>query len=213
MVDAALIKECADPSLKPAIVEKFVAAAGSEDPLAITVRAGNRVVLVPRPTTAEAAMVLIRENIGRNVVRVGITQYPAGLGVLEAGALKPDLVDACANLRMGTALFAKVYRIVLKWYGNPTGKQAEAQMFEDAILAWQSGYFKGEAVFRTPSPEEKQVDSSADAAADAAPEEKAAETAENPEADDRSEPAASEQPVDDPNKAGIRVDLSTIGAR
>ncbi|WP_368856740.1 hypothetical protein, partial [Mycobacterium tuberculosis] len=46
MVDAALINECADPALKPAIVEKFVEAAGSEDPLAITVRAGNRVVLV-----------------------------------------------------------------------------------------------------------------------------------------------------------------------
>ncbi|MCA1869458.1 conjugal transfer protein TraH [Agrobacterium genomosp. 3] len=213
MVDAALIKECADPSLKPAIVEKFVATAGSEDPLAITVRAGNRVVLVPRPTTPEAAMDLIRENIGRNVVRVGITQYPAGLGVLEAGALKPDLVDACANLRMGTALFAKVYRIVLKWYGNPPGKQAEAQVFEDAILAWQSGYFEGEAVFRTPIPEQKPANPSADTAADAAPGEDAAETAENPKAVDRSEPAASNQSLDDPNKAGIRVDLSTIGAR
>lgn len=213
MVDAALIKECADPSLKPAIVEKFVAAAGSEDPLAITVRAGNRVVLVPRPTTPEAAMDLIRENIGRYVVRAGITQYPAGLGVLEAGALKADLVDACANLRMGTALFAKVYRIVLKWYGDPTGKQAEAQVFEDAILAWQSGYFEGEAVFRTPVPDEKQANPSADTAADADRGEDAAETAENPKAVDRSEPAASDQSVDDPNKAGIRVDLSTIGAR
>jgi hypothetical protein len=209
MVDAALIKECADPSLKPAIVEKFVAAAGSDDPLAITVRPGNRVVLVPRPETPEMATKLIRDNIGRNVVRVGITQYPAGLGVLEAGALKPDLVDACANLRMGTALFAKVYRIVLKWYGNPTGKQAEAQVFEDAILAWQSGYFEGEAVFRTPNPDSKRADDTADATPREAPE----ETAENPEVDDRSEPVASDQSVDDPNRAGIRVDLSTIGAR
>lgn len=153
-------------------------------------------------------MDLIRENIGRNVVRVGITQYPAGLGVLEAGALKPDLVDACANLRMGTALFGKVYRIVLKWYGNPTGRQAEAQVFEDAILAWQSGYFEGEAVFRTPSPDEKE----AEAAVDAAPGEQAEETADVPVADDRSEPA-SDDAANDPNKAGIRVDLSTIGAR
>lgn len=209
MVDAALINDCADPSLRPAIVEKFVAAAGSEDPLAITVRAGNRVVLVPRPTTAEAAMNLIRENIGRNVVRVGLTQYPAGLGVLEAGALKPDLVDACANLRMGTALFAKVYRIVLKWYGNPKGSEAEGQVFKDAILAWQSGYFEGEAVFRTPSPEEKEADD----AANTLDREPAEDTADMPGPDDRSEPANEGPALDDPNKAGIRVDLSTIGAK
>lgn len=208
MVDATLIKECADPALKLAIVEKFVAAAGSDDPLAITVRAGNRVVLVPKPETPETAMKLIRDNIGRNIVRVGITQYPAGLGVLEAGALKSDLFDACANLRMGTALFAKVYRIVRKWYGNPTGKQAESQVFEDAILAWQSGYFDGEAMFRAPSPEEKK----ADTAAGDAPEEVLEETKDKPEADDRGEPATNKEPVDDPNKAGIRVDLSPIGA-
>ena len=34
MLDAALIKECADPSLKPALIEQFVMAAGSDDPLA-----------------------------------------------------------------------------------------------------------------------------------------------------------------------------------
>lgn len=34
MLDAAVIKDCADPSLKPAIVEQFVAAAGSTDPIA-----------------------------------------------------------------------------------------------------------------------------------------------------------------------------------
>lgn len=208
MVDAALIMECADPSLKPAIVEKFIAAAGSDDPLAITVRTGNRVVFVPKPATLEAAMTLIRDNIGRNVVRVGLTQYPAGLGVLEAGALKPDLVDACANMRMGTALFAKVYRIVLKWYGNPTGREAEGQVFEDAVHAWQSGYFEGEAVFRTPSPEKQ----AAEVAEDAAPGAQAAETADQPEADDQGGPASVDETADDPNKAGIRIDLSTIGA-
>lgn len=208
MVDAALIKECADPSLKPAIVEKFIAAAGSDDPLAITVRAGNRVVLVPRPETPEAAMTLIRNNIGRNVVRVGLTQYPAGLGVLEAGALKPDLVEACANLRMGTALFAKVYRVVLKWYGSPTGKQAEAQVFEDAILAWQSGYFEGEAVFRTPSPDKKNND----ALVDPSPAEASEKATDVSIAEGRPD-AAGDQLSEDPNKAGIRVDLSTIGAK
>ncbi|MDK1389644.1 TraH family protein [Sinorhizobium sp. 8-89] len=158
MVDAALIKACADPGLKPAIVEKFIAAAGSDYPLTVTVRSGKRVVLVPKPATPEAAMDLIRQNIGRNVVRVGITQYPAGLGVLEAGELKPELVDACANLRMGTALFAKVYRVVLKWYGNPTGEEAERQVLEDAIIAWQSGIFEGKAVFGTPDPDKAEAD-------------------------------------------------------
>ncbi|RUU83963.1 conjugal transfer protein TraH, partial [Mesorhizobium sp. M7A.F.Ca.MR.176.00.0.0] len=119
MVDAAFIQQCADRALKPAIVETFIERAGSQDPLAVTVRSGNRVVLVPKPATPDEALALIRQHVGRNVVRVGITQYPAGLGVVDAGELKPDLVDACANIRMGTALFAKVYRIVTKWYGNP----------------------------------------------------------------------------------------------
>ncbi len=70
MVDAALIKECADPGLKLAIVEKFIAAAGSDDPLTVTVHSGKRVVPVPKPATPEAAMDLIRQSIGRNVVRV-----------------------------------------------------------------------------------------------------------------------------------------------
>ena len=85
MVDAALIKQCADPGLKPAIVERFIERAGSEDPLAITVRSGNRVVLVPKPATPDEAMELIRQHVGRNIVRVGVTQYPAGLGIMEAG--------------------------------------------------------------------------------------------------------------------------------
>ncbi len=148
MVDAALIKQCADPGLKPAIIEQFIERAGSQDPLAVTVRSGNRMVLVPRPGTPDEAMELIRQNLGRNVVRVGITQYPAGLGIMEAGELKPDLVDPCENLRMGTALFAKVYRIVMKWYGDPTAEQVLPQVFDDAIIAWQTGYFEGMAVFR-----------------------------------------------------------------
>ncbi|EJT00896.1 TraH family protein [Rhizobium sp. CCGE 510] len=211
MVDAALIKECADPDLKPAIVEKFIGAAGSDDPLTVTVHAGKRVVLVPKPATPEAAMDLIRQNIGRNVVRVGITQYPAGLGVLEAGELKPDLVDSCANLRMGTALFSKVYRIVLKWYGNPTGEEAARQVFEDAIIAWQSGYFEGEAVFRTPASGE--VDAGADRSGDAELKTTIAKDAAVPDAHDRSEPAQDRLPDADPNKASIRVDLSGIGAK
>ncbi|WP_457578191.1 TraH family protein [Ensifer adhaerens] len=209
MVDATMIKECADPGVKPAIIEKFIAAAGSNDPLMVTVRSGKRVVLVPKPATPEAAMDLIRQNIGRNVVRVGVTQYPAGLGVLEAGELKPDLVDACANLRMGTALFSKVYRIVLKWYGNPTGEEAERQVFEDAVIAWQSGFFEGEAAFRTPDPGKSEADKSGNAE----PKTSIAKEAEVPDVEDPSEPAEDHLPAADPNKASIRVDLSSICAK
>lgn len=201
MVDAALIQKCADPSLKAAIVERFIDKAGSADPLAVTVRSGNRVVLVPKANTVDEAMEIIRQNIGRNVTRVGITQYPAGVGILDAGALKPDLVDACENIRMGTALFAKVYRIVVKWYGNPVD-----EAFDDAIIAWQTGYFEGTAVFRAPDPGEMKV---------VEPKEDQGRKSDENSSDD---PEAAEKPdaseaskASDPNKAGIRVDLSGIG--
>ena len=74
MIDAALIQQCADTALRPEIVEMFIERAGSQDPLAITLRSGNRIVLVPKPTTPDEALALIRDNLGRNTVRVGITQ-------------------------------------------------------------------------------------------------------------------------------------------
>ena len=208
MVDAALIQQCADPGLKPAIVELFIARAGSQDPLAVTVRSGNRVVLVPKPGTPDEAMELIRQNLGRNVVRVGITQYPAGLGVMEAGELRADLIDPCENTRMGTALFAKVYRIVTKWYGDPTGSEALPEVLDDAIIAWQTGYFEGTAVFRAPDPGEVEVPEpdKQEPASDAI--EQSADTAGLGVSDRvKDEPRG-----DDPNKAGIRVDLSGLGA-
>uniref|UniRef100_UPI00195370F7 hypothetical protein n=1 Tax=Klebsiella aerogenes TaxID=548 RepID=UPI00195370F7 len=82
-----------------------------------TVRAGGRVVLVPPPKSPDEALELVRRYVGQAVVRVGITQYPAGVGVTDASQLTADLGDPCKNIRMGTALFAKVYRIVVKWYG------------------------------------------------------------------------------------------------
>ena len=45
MLDAALIQDCADPWLQPAVVEQFVDAVGSPDPLAITVTAGDKMIL------------------------------------------------------------------------------------------------------------------------------------------------------------------------
>ncbi|OOO33528.1 UNVERIFIED_ORG: conjugal transfer protein TraH [Rhizobium sophorae] len=209
MVDAALIQQCADPGLKPAIVKQFIERAGAQDPLAVTVRSGNRVVLVPKPTRSDEAMELIRQNIGRNTLRVGITQYPAGLGIMEAGELKPEIVDACANLKMGTALFAKVYRIVTKRYGNPTNKEVLPQVFDDAIIAWQTGYFEGMAVFRTPDPGGVEV---ADPIG-VAPVKDAGERSEETIDDDLSGPADDAARSGDPNKAGIRVDLSGIGAK
>ncbi|ACM39488.1 MULTISPECIES: TraH family protein [Rhizobium/Agrobacterium group] len=207
MVDVALIQQCADPGLKPAVVEQFIERAGSQNPLAVTVRSGNRVVLVPKPATADEAMNLIGQHVGRNVVRVGVTQYPAGLGVVEAGQLKSDLVDVCANLRMGTALFAKVYRIVTKWYGNPTDKDVLPQVFDDAIIAWQTGYFEGTAVFRAEDPGDVKV---------AQPEPVRRDGADTqaglPENEAKPE-APAEAAASDPNTAGIRIDLSGIGAK
>lgn len=207
MVDAALIQQCADPALKPAIVEQFIERAGSQDPLAVTVRSGNRVVLVPKPMTSDDALALIRDNLGRNTVRVGITQYPAGLGILAAGQLKPDLVDACENIRMGTALFAKIYRIVTKWYGTPTNKEVLPQVFDDAIIAWQTGYFEGVAVFRMEDPGEEELTEPEPARRDTA--DIRAGLSENevkPE-------LPAEAVARDANTAGIRIDLSGIGGR
>ncbi|WP_430246263.1 TraH family protein [Neorhizobium sp. DAR64861/K0K2] len=207
MVDAALINECSDPGLKPAIVEQFIERAGAPDPLAVTVRSGNRVILVPRPKTADEALALIRDNLGRNTVRVGITQYPAGLGIVEAGQLKPDLVDACENIRLGTALFAKVYRIITKWYGNPTERQVLPQVFDDTIIAWQTGYFEGTAVFRAGDPRDVELAQPEPARRDGS--EAQVELAENEAtAEELAEASAS-----DPNKAGIRIDLSGIGSK
>ncbi len=204
MIEAALIQQCADPGLKPAIVEKFIQRVGSQNPLTVTIRSGNRVVLVPKPATPDEAMTLIRQHIGRSTVRVGITQYPAGLGVVEAGELKPDLVDACENIRMGTALFAKVYRIVTKWYGN-----AVEEAFDDAIIAWQTGYFEGTAVFRAHDPGNVSL---------ALPTSETPRGEENPDQNEAVSARTLGQPnkrvgQEDPNEAGIRVDLTGIGAR
>lgn len=207
MLDAVLIQQCSDPTLKPAIVEQFIAKAGSQDPLAITVRSGNRVVLVPKPTTPEEALALIRDNLGRNTVRVGITQYPAGLGIVEAGQLKPEMVELCENIRMGTALFAKVFRIVMKWYGNPTAKEVLPQVMDDAVIAWQTGYFDGVAVFRAEDPGQEKI--IRPATVDSEEPDIGADSNE----DDAATATATDTAASNPNKAGIRIDLSGIGAR
>jgi hypothetical protein len=152
MIDFALIEKCADPSLPPAIVEQFVALAGSDDPLAISAKIGGRLVLIQRPTDPQMALEAIRPYVGQATVRVGITHYPAGVGISETSQLTPELFDACSNLRMGTALFAKVARIVTKWYGHPTNREVLPQMLDDAIYAWRTGVFDGERVFQAADP-------------------------------------------------------------
>jgi hypothetical protein len=203
MLDAALIEKCADPSLKPAIVEQFVKAAGSEDPLAITVRSGDRIILVPKPTTADEALAIIKENVVHSVVRVGVTQVPAGLGVKDINSLKLDLVDTCENLRMGTKMFAKVMRIVAKWYGNPKSDEVFPQIFEDAVFAWKSGEFEGQNVFRA---EESAIEWEPP---------KAVATPDNAEAKEPDDSETAKDVADEedvaPGKANIRIDLSRIG--
>lgn len=201
MLEAALIKECADPSLKPAIIEQFVQAVGSEDPLAITVKSGGRLILVPKPKTPEEAIEIVRENIGGSIVRVGLTQIPAGIGLKDASELKVDMVDPCTNLRMGTAMFAKILRIVAKWYGNPTSEEVFPQLFDDAVHAWQTGKFEGESVFQADDPGGAVVQRSAIESDDAAE-----------VADDETAEMPDQAPIK-PDDAGMRIDLTRIGGQ
>jgi len=200
MLDAALIEKCADPSLKPAVVEQFVAAVGSSDPLTITVKSGGRLILVPRAESAAEAMQIIGQNVGHAIVRVGLTQFPAGVGVKDVSELKSDLVDPCANLRMGTSMFAKVLRIVAKWYGNPKSEEVFPQIFEDAVYAWKAGEFEGRNVFRADDPGGSVAEPLADNL-------KSDET----RVSDRSTDPEIVPSQSNLQNAGIRIDLSRIG--
>ncbi|WP_430246382.1 hypothetical protein [Neorhizobium sp. DAR64861/K0K2] len=73
---------------------------------------------------------------------------PSAIESNDASELKVDLVDPCANLRMGTAMFAKILRFVAKRYGNPRSEEVFPLLFDDAIRAWRPGKFKDEACYR-----------------------------------------------------------------
>jgi hypothetical protein len=201
MIDAALIHQCADPRLSVEIVQKFVEEVGAADHLTVTVKSGERTFAVPKPTTAEEALALTQQYIGQAVVRAGLTQYPAGLGVADKSELSIDLFDPCENLRMGTTLFGKVYRIVTKWYGNP-----RPEAFKDAIWAYGTGWFEGERVFYAVDPEDVKV------AEPSAGETQAAEGEQSAEAEAGDGPSEPPFKDEDPNKASIRIDLSGIKA-
>lgn len=200
-IDADLIHRCADPSLTPAIVETFIKTVGSTDPLSITVRSGNRIVLVPAAKTPEEALATVRAQVGQAVVRVGITQFPVGIGIKDPSDISPDLFDACTNLRQGTALFGKVWRIVLNWYGNPIDDSVMPQVLDDAVDAWKTGTFEGSSVFT---------------AADPGPSKKSkieVENGEMPPTAGKPSGTLPEPSAVPPNEAGIRVDLSAVGGR
>lgn len=207
-IDADLIHKCADTSVKPAIVEKFVKAAGSQDPLAVTVRSGERVVLVPATRTPQEALDLVRKYVGQAAVRVGVTQYPAGIGIQDQSEISADLFDVCKNTKIGTALFGKVWRIVWKWYGNPTDESVMPEVFDDAIDAWKTGYFEGKAVFDAPDPGEPKGISKPEPRNALIPKD-----TEQQLVTEAPKPTPSELLNSDPNKAAIRIDLRAIGGR
>ena len=64
MIEAELIQQCADPRLNVEIVQQFVEQIGAADHLTITVKQGERVILVPKPKTVEQAIATTREWVG-----------------------------------------------------------------------------------------------------------------------------------------------------
>ncbi|WP_077966977.1 conjugal transfer protein TraH [Ensifer adhaerens] len=152
MLEAALIEKCADPSLDLNVVEEFVRAVGNGDPLAVTVKVGRKKILVEKAETPEQALAIARRYVGQATVRVGMTSYPAHIGIESGTVLSPTLFDACENLRMGTAMFAKVMRIVAAWYGRNASSEALPYVLSDSLHAWVSGEFEGKDVFRAEDP-------------------------------------------------------------
>jgi len=205
MIDQAIIEKCSDPSLTAAIVEQFVSSAGADDPLTLTIKSDGRLLLIPKPRTADEGLAVLREYVGKAGVRVGITQMPAGIGATDASQLDRSLFDACTNLKAGTALFAKVARIVTRWYGSPTNKDILPQMVEDAIYAWKTGYFEGTEVFLAADPggatflsgKVEKSDAPAVSSEDALPD----------------QPAPLDPRKEDAGDADMRIDLSRIGVK
>jgi hypothetical protein len=202
MIDAELIQQCADPRLNVEIVQQFVEQISAADHLTITVKQGERVILVPKPETVEQAIATTRERVGQATVRVGLTQYPAGLGIADPSQIGYALFDNCDNLRMGTELFGKVYRIVTKWYGNP-----RPEAFNDAIWAYGTGWFEGEQIFYAEDPADVDVATPAPPADQIEAGQR--DTVETGESGGLSEPPFSDE---DPNRASIRIDLTGIRA-
>jgi hypothetical protein len=192
MFDAAFTQTCADHSLPTEIIERFIASVGMENPLAISITSGNRVILPEPPESADEAARLAQRFIGSAVVRAGVTNFPVGVGISDVLEITADLFDACKNVGMGTALFGKVYRIVAHARGVEDGA-----VLRDALEAWRTGQFEGAYVFAEPDPGPVRT-SNADG--DALPTEVLAAPVEEVVPTDAPDAA-------DPNTAGIRVTL------
>lgn len=169
----------------------------------VTVRAGSKTFLVPKAKSPEEAMKLVQEHLGKAVVRVGLTQYPVGIGATDKSQFTADVFDTCNNIKIGTALFARVYRVVTKWYGTPV-----QEAFEDAIEAYQTGYFDGEYVLTVKDPGESVELATPEA--DTSMEDASAPDTENAGQNSKNE-LRQQLWAQDPNKADIGVDLSGIG--
>lgn len=201
MIDPELIQLCADPRLEIEIVQQFVSEMNAADHLTIHVAQGNRTILVPKPETIEQAIATTREWVGQATVRVGLTQYPVGLGITDPSEIGYELFDSCENLRMGTELFGKVLRVVTQWYGGPA-----EPAFDDAIYAYRTGWFEGERIFYAEDPAEGDV---------AVPARSASQVEVEPDGSPtQAEAGPKEQPFSDqdPNSASVRIDLSGIRA-
>ncbi|WP_122523177.1 conjugal transfer protein TraH [Pannonibacter phragmitetus] len=202
MIDPELIQMCADPRLKVEIVQQFVAEMNAADHLTVHVAQGDRTILVPKPETVEQAIATTQEWVGKATVRVGLTQYPAGLGITDPTAIGYELFDNCENLRMGTELFGKVLRVVTEWYGGPA-----EPAFDDAIHAYRTGWFEGERIFYAEDPGDVEV-----AAPDRATAQTEASVGGEPDAAPDTGQAESPSSDPDPNSASMRIDLSGVSA-
>ena len=197
MLEAALIEKCADPSLDLNVVEAFVRAVGNGDPLAVTVKVGRKQILVEKAETPEQALAIARRYVGQAIVRVGMTSYPAHLGIESGAVLSPTLFDACENLRMGTAMFAKIMRIVAAWYGRNASTEALPYVLSDSLHAWVSGEFEGKDVFRAEDPGGLAA-------------ERAVRSQYGRNSDDPSLPSVDEAQLGDITSADMRIDLSGL---
>lgn len=192
MFDAAFIEKCADPGIKIEIVERFFAAVGTDNPLAISITDGNRVILPEPPKTPEEAVVLAQRFVGKATVRAGVTAFPIGVGISDVSQINAALFDACKNIGMGTALFGKVYRVVAYAPGVEDGT-----VLRDALEAWRTGQFQDAYVFAVPDPGPLLPDSE---------DEEALELEPGVITPDEASPSPEPDAVD-PNTAGIRVTL------
>ena len=104
-MDAAFIAKCADPSLAPAIVEQFISAVGSDDPLAATLKADGR----PNRGTAMLTLasskpqLAIDDEIDAATAASTIAQIHARIEELQV----PPSVEEPFHLTPKEAIFAR----------------------------------------------------------------------------------------------------------